>query len=335
MSRTTLEDIARATGYSKAVISRVLNGKAEDYRISATTVQTILQACEEQAYRPNVIAQNLRNQTTKSIGLIVPYINYSFFGHLSAVIIDKAYKYGYVVSVLASMENTDLERKALDTLLDRNVDGILIAPCSPDPANLQEVARHVPLIQIDRYFNDAGLSYISTNNYEGAKMAMQQLIGMGHRNIHCIQGVLSAITTQERVRGVIDAAAEAGDVNLTVSGDDFSIQNGYVETKICIHAPEPPTAIFTLNNSILLGAIKALREVGKRIPQDISLISFDDNSYLDFMDPPITRMAQPIDSICTAAVKLLMKEIDNKTLPDVQLLMSPTIVKRESIKNVR
>ena len=75
--------------------------------------------------------------------------------------------------------------------------------------------------------------------------------------------------------------------------------------------------------------------MGKHIPQDISLISFDDNSYLDFMNPPITRMVQPIDSICTAAVKLLMKEIDNKTLPDVQLLMSPTIVKRESIKNVR
>lgn len=333
MSKTTLEDIAKITGYSKTVISRVLNGKAGDFRISATTAEAIMKVCEDLHYHPNVIAQNLRNQNSKTIGLIVPYVNYSFFGNLSTNIILEAYKNNFTVSLAASMENAELEKKAIETMLARNIDGIIISPCSQDATLLKKTAEQVPLIQIDRYFETDGLSYISTNNYEGARTAMRLLFERGHRRIHCIQGVLSAMPTRERVRGVLDAAREAGlSDSVTVSGNDYSIQNGYLETMIALTSPQPPTAIFALNNSIMLGVIQALREVGKTIPDDLSLITFDDNQYLDYMAPPVTRIAQPVDNICMAAVKLLLQSIKAKTPADCHLLMSPVTIMRDSIK---
>jgi len=167
----------------------------------------------------------------------------------------------------------------------------------------------MPLVLIDRYLPDAGmLSYVTTDNYRGAVMATEYLLENGHRRIACIQGTPHSMPVRDRVRGFGDTlrAHGLGD-RIVVTGEDFSVQNGYLETKLALAREERPTAIFALSNLILLGVVKAVHESGLRIPDDISVVSFDDNMLFNYLDPAITCIGQPTDEIGTLAVKLLIR----------------------------
>ena len=318
MEKKTLEDISRLTGFSKTVISRVLNGKAEDYRISQATVEKILRTCEEEQYTPNFYAQTLRKRSSKSIGLILPQLSYAFFGNMATIIISEAYRHGYMVSVVGTMEDPRLEANVLRTMIDRQMDGIIISPCThTSDTILKEVAAEMPLIQVDRYLTDEGLSYITTDNYEGAKLGMKLLIEHGHKRILCIQQGVNFQPTIERVRAVSDMAR---------------IHN--VEIMIALSSPNPPTAIFTMNTYLMTGVLQALREKGLKAPEDISLISFDDSKLLDYTEPPVTRIAQPVESIGMAAVKILMQGIAEKKPFNVRMMMSAELISRDSVRRL-
>ena len=186
---------------------------------------------------------------------------------------------------------------------------------------------------IDRYFEKHNLPYVATDNYVGAYQATKLLLESGHSKILCIQGPSISITTKERVRGYVDALREAGyQDNAMIRGNEFSIQNGYIETKLALNSTTKPTAIFALSSTILLGAVKALNEHKVRIPQDMSIISFDDNLYLDYLNPPITRIAQSLENIGIIAVKMLMQKILEETELHSEILLKPNIIKRDSIK---
>jgi len=333
MKKDTLDDIVKLTGYSKTTISRVLNGKSEEYRISDTAKNNILQVTKELNYKPNPIAQSLRNHTTHTIGLILPHIDNPFFSSIANTIIGEAKKYDYTVMLVDTLEEATLEEKAIESMLERNIDGIILVPCGDNPAKLEGYCSNIPLILIDRYFEGFNLPYVSTDNYAGAYQATKLLLESGHKKILCIQGPEISITTQKRVKGCMDAVKEFGDIEqLEIRGSEFSIQNGYIETELAISQKDKPTAIFTLSNMILLGSIQALKEHSMKIPDDISLISFDDNLYLDYLNPPITRIAQPLTNIGVIAVKMLMHKITEKTDLHSNILLQPHIVKRESIK---
>jgi LacI family transcriptional regulator len=333
MKKGTLDDIAKRTGYSKTTISRVLNGKAAEYRISEVAQNNILCVVKELNYKPNLVAQSLRNQSTHTIGLVLPHIDNPFFANIASTIITEAQKFDYTVMVIDTLEKPDLEEQAIGSMMERKIDGIILVPCGDNPSQLEEVSVNMPLVLVDRYFENHHLPYVSTDNYTGAYQATKLLLESGHRRILCIQGPQISVTTQKRVKGCMDAVRDMGDVELlTVRGNDFSIQNGYVETKMAITQPVPPTAIFALSNTILLGAIQALNEQKMRVPEDISLVSFDDNLYLDYLNPPVTRIAQPLSNIGIIAVKMLVQQIAEKTNPQTSILLQPRIVKRESVR---
>jgi LacI family transcriptional regulator len=333
MKKGTLDDIANRTGYSKTTISRVLNGKATEYRISDEAKNNILQAVGELNYKPNFFARNLRSHTTHTIGLILPHIDNPFFANIASTIICEAQKYDYTVMFIDTLENPELEVKAIDSMLARNIDGIILVPCGDNPEQLEEISASIPLILVDRYFEGHNLPYVSTDNYIGAYQATKLLLESGHRHILCIQGPEISVTTQKRVKGCEDAVREYGKIDqLIIRGNDFSIQNGYIETKMAIVQATRPTAIFALSNTILLGTIQALKEHNISVPDDISLISFDDNLYLDFLNPPITRIAQPLANIGVIAVKMLVQKITDKVEMHSNILLQPNIIKRESIK---
>lgn len=334
MKKTTLQDISQLTGFSKTVISRVLSGKAEEFRISRETVEKILQTCEKERYKPNYIAQMLRKQTTNTIGLILPRLDYQFFGNLSSTIITEAYKYGYWVVTMITMEDPQKEAEAIETLINRQVEGIIISPCSPSSQMLTEVAKKIPLIQIDRYFTDENLSYITTDNYEGGKIAIQHLIEHGHQHILCLQQGIRYMPTKERVRGAVETAQSTDNIQVTVCGDDLSKDNSYIETRLALNSPNPPTAILTITHFAIPGVLQALREKGLLSPKDISLITFDDSSLLDYTVPPITRVVQPVEKICTTAVRVLSDSIAKKKACETKLLIPPFFTMRESVKRI-
>lgn len=338
MKKESLFSVAERSGCSISTVSRVLSGNAAKYRISQRTADRVMEEVRRCNYTPSLLAKGLRTNRTDTIGLLIPDIENSFFAHVAGVIIREARSYDYKVVVVDTQEDERNEQDGLSALLARSVDGIVAVPCCSN-AELFTGIQHngMPLVLVDRYLPDAqSLSYVTTDNYRGAVMATEYLLANGHRRIVCIQGTPHSMPVRDRVRGFADTmnAHGLGD-QIVVTGEDFSIQNGYLETKLLLSRKEEcPTAIFALSNLILLGVVKAVHESGLRIPDDISVISFDDNLLFNYLDPAITCIGQPTEEIGSLAVKLLIRAIREPETTASRVHLPPSLVVRRSVRNL-
>ena len=334
--KETLSSIAQRTGCSITTVSRVLSGQSEKYRISESTREKVFEEAQRCNYSPNIIARNLRTKRTNTIGLILPSVSNPFFADLSSVIISEAHKNGYTTIVTDSLEDEDNQKANIAMLVSRQVDGIIAAPCGNDPQLLEEINKaNVPVVLVDRPFQDSRLPHVTTNNYSGGFEATNNLIRNGHKRIACVQGVKTSVPNRRRVAGYLDAMRRIGlEDKAIVVGNDFSLQNGYLETKLLLNMNPRPTAIFALSNTIGLGVIKAIREAGLKIPDDISLIAYDDNIYMDYLIPPVTRISQPVEEMGKLSFKLLHDSIENRKRLGTQIELAPDLISRESVKNL-
>ena len=336
MKRTTLIELAEHTGLSITTISRALSGQAAKYRISQKTVDLIRSEAERLNYQPNINAQSLRTNRTQTIGLVVPTISNPFFANISSVIVQKAKENGYTVILADAMESEEQEAECVHSLIARQVDGIIISTSATNPILLEQINdTNIPVVLIDRFFPETSLPYVITDNYRGAWDATKHLIDNGHKQIACIGGIPHSGIVQERIRGYRDAmeSAHLGD-QIYIAGDSFSVQNGYVETQLLLNSAPRPTAIFAMNISIVLGCIQAIRELGLRIPEDISVVSFDDNRFLDFMNPRITRIIQPQNEIGSIALRILIQSIITKKRSNAQMMLLPSLKVCDSVHNI-
>lgn len=331
--KPTLETIAEKTGYSTSTVSRVLTGKAEKFRISETAAEAIRETAAELGYTPNILAQNLRNGKTETIGLVVPDMSNPYFAEISSVIVAEAKKHGYTTIVTDTMENESAQKDSVCALVSRKVEGMIIVPCGSDPYYLEDLNKRVaPIILVDRYFENSPLPYVVTNNWQGGVDGTNILIRNGHKKIACIQGNLDSMPNKKRTEGYLAALKKAGLERFQqIVGNDFTVQNGYIETKLLLNSPDRPTAIFALSNTIGLGAIRAIREAGLKIPDDISLVSFDNNIYLDYFVPAVTRIGQRVEEMGRMAVKLLIGSIRSQKTLSSQIELSTEIILRESV----
>lgn len=335
--KETLSSVAKRTGLSITTVSRVLGGNAEKHRISKATCEKVLKDAREHNYIPSLIAQSLRTNRTSTVGLLLPSIANPYFAEMASVIIGEVHRRRYSTIVIDTMEDESCFQESASALLSRNVDGIIAVPCGIDSSLMESINdNYLPVVLIDRYYDSSHLSYVTTNNHKGGILATQQLLNMGHRRIACIQGAVSSIPNRERVRGYVEAMTRAGlEDCICVVGNEFSIQNGYLETKLLLESGDAPTALFTLSNTITLGALKAIREASLHIPDDISLISFDNYDYMDFMDPPIARIGQPTEDMAKLAAKILFDSINNSGGSRSQIKLNPSIIIGESIEKVK
>ena len=334
--KTNINDIAIKTGLSISTVSRVLNGKAEQFRIGKKSQQKINEAAKELNYVPNKFAASLRTGKSNTIALIIPSLQNPFFADLSSNINAEIRKYGFTTMISDSDENFEIEKMELQQMVSRNVDGLIIVPSGNQWDHIKYFYDlGLPIICIDRYFEDLELPFVSTDNYEGAYNATKYLIENGHSNISCIQGVQHSTPNKLRVKGFKNAMEEAGFHDYIVTGDDFSFQNGYLETKLLFHQKQIPTAIFTLSNTIAMGCIKALKEMNIRIPEDISLITFDEHPYLDYLETPLSCIAQPVNDISKIAVKFLFLQINKEEgNRNKQVLLKPQMILKKSVRRI-
>jgi len=333
--KSNIKDIARETGLSITTVSRVLNGKAEQYRISEKSQRKVLKAAKELNYLPNQIAVNLRLGKSHTIALIIPSLNNPFFAVIASEINSILRELRYITILSDSDERIEIEKDIIEQVISRNVEGLIVAPCGGEWAHIKRLYEQgLPLICIDRYFENAGLPYVSTDNYDGAYNATRYLIENGHSNIACIQGVKESTPNKLRIKGFIKAMKEAGINSYTITGDAFSVQNGYLETKLLLRQKVLPTAIFTLSNTIAMGCMKALKEENLNIPGDISLLTFDNHPYLDYLSTPLTCVAQPVNDISKIAIKLLFSQLKKTEMIMHQILLKPKIIYRDSVKRI-
>lgn len=336
---TNIKDLAERVGLSVTTVSRVLNGKSDEYRISSETRTKVIDAAREFHYSPNRIARGLKLEKTETIGLIIPDISNPFFSSIAKIIELESRRFGYSLILCDSQDDITTENELINLMAERKVDGIILAPVGVNGSHIQGLLqRNIPIVVIDRYFPGTRIPYITTDNYKGAFMATEHFILNGHRRIACIQGLKGITSSTERVNGYKDALKKHKipvNKNL-VCGNDFGEENGYLQTLLLLNRKEPPTAIFALGNLISLGVLRAIYEKGLTIPEDISVITFDEQPYSAYLRSPMTTIEQPREKIAKMAVNLLFEAIQSGNGVDDQIAINlePRIIYRDSVRNL-
>jgi len=336
--RSTIKTIAQHVGVSASTVSRVMTGQATDYRISKDTETAIRGAAVKLNYAPNQLARGLRIKETHTIGLVIPDISNPFFASIAKVVEMEARKAGYSIILCDSQESTDMEIDSLRLLQNRNVDGLIISSVGQDGKHLERLHQQgIPMVVVDRSFPDLKCPSVVSDNYQGALDAVSYLIQNGHRMIACLQGLRHTSPNEDRVRGYRDAHQRhhlAVDEALIV-GDSFGENSGYIETKILLKRVNRPTAIFAVSNLISLGVLRAVAEEGLHIRNDISIISFDDQPYSNYLATPMTTVAQQNSEIGKIACKMLLEQIRTKKPFEAKAVVIPTkLIVRQSVKKI-
>ena len=312
----TLKDIAAEAGVSITTVSNVVHNRKS--RVSEKKVAKIWEIIEREHYVPSMSARSLANDQSAIIAMVT-YIE------------QRTREAGYYL-MLRSAESV----AALEGLIHSwRLSGLIMTGLFQDSFFDAVAKLGIPVVLIDSYVDDPNICCVGLEDEKGGYLATKHLLENGHRRIACIQGTPHSMPVRDRVRGFGDTlrAHGLGD-RIVVTGEDFSVQNGYLETKLALAQAERPTAIFALSNLILLGVVKAVHESGLRIPDDISVVSFDDNMLFNYLDPAITCIGQPTDEIGTLAVKLLIRAIREPGAAPSHLHLPPSLIIRRSVRNL-
>lgn len=318
-----IADVAIAAKVSPSTVSRALT---KPDLVAHETRERVLKAAQQLGYRPNKLARGLRKQKSRLLGLIVGDILAPFHATLAKGVQDAAEKHGYMVFLFNSDEQPEKEARYLQELQSHLPEGLLIVPTAKTRKHLQSLhnLRDLPIIELDRTSGSPGVHAVLVENVLGAREAVEHLIQLGHRRIGMVAGEPVITTAQERLEGYRQALEQAG-----IPYDDRLIANGYHKEEggyaaamELLRRPlhERPTALFVGNSEMAAGTVQAIRDLGLGMPDQISLVSFDDTRWAQLMEPALTVVAQPAYEIgflaCETLVSLLQqkKQVQSRTL---------------------
>ncbi len=311
--QVTIKDIARQLDISPATVSRALKDHPD---ISKHTKKAVIELANSLNYQPNSIALSLRSQKTFTIGVIVPEIIHFFFSSAISGVEATAYKAGYNVVICQSNESYEREVANVNTLLNNRVDGILISVSknTTDFSHLKKVVNMgVPLVFFDRICNEIDAHKVIVEDKKGAYNAVKHLIDQGYKHIAHLSGPESLQISRLRKDGYLDALKDNGiahDPRLLLQADNR--MSGYQNMKKLLQLEQRPDAVFTVNDNVAIGAIKAIKEAGLKIPQDVAVIGFsDDQKITSLVEPHLSSVAQPAFQIGQTAGELFLKQITN------------------------
>ncbi len=308
----TLQAIADRVGVSVSTVSRTLSGKGDRYRISEQTQRKVRRVAQQLNFAPNELAVSLRLKRTKTLGLVIPDIANPFFARIARRVTVEARERGYTIILCDSQDQTELEMQSLELLRQRQVEGLLLCPVGCTGEHLEQLRQSgLPFVLLDRYFPQYDLPSVASDNLGGARAAAEHLLQHGHRKIACLKGVDGTSTNEDRLAGY-RAALEHHKLPFDerlVAGEDFSGESGYRAMRRLLDSQIDFTAVFALGNLIALGALRALREAELRIPEDVSLVGFDDHPYADFLATPMTTVSQDCDALGHRALACLFGQI--------------------------
>ncbi len=332
---STLKQVAAAAGVSVSTASRSLTGKAKEYRISETTEQAVRQAAEQLGFRPSQVARSLRSQRTGLLGVVVPDLANPFFAAITREITLAAEEGGFAVLVADSRDTTDTERQLVEQLAARRVEALVVCPVGKTSSHLAELeAFGLPVILVDRGFPDSSMVTVTSDHRRGAAKVAELLTRQGHRAIGILQGVPGTLSNDERLAGIRQTFTSAGiafDASL-VRGDQFSESSGYEAARWLIGHHADITALIALSNQNSLGALQAAAELGYRIPDDLSLVTFDDHPFADFLATPLSTACQDVAELGRLAAKLIIERVKSGKRPRKTLhRVAVKVIERASV----
>ncbi len=329
--RMTIAEIARVAGVSAATVSKVLNQRSD---VGMATRQRVEQVVARHGYVRNRAARGLRKGLSGLIDLVVPALDGDYYA-LVVSGVEEVLTSAQVRMVLSTTHNeAQRERQWLTTILDKSTDGVLLLiPHDSAEAIAQMRRHHVPFVIIDdRSESDASVPSVGAANWAGSWAAMAHLFSLGHRRIAMISGTPPLMASRVRVAAYMAALQTAGitpDPDLLREGD-YLPASGYRETCALLKLPEPPTAIFASNDLEATGVYLALYEHGISIPQQMSVIGFDDIPSSALAPPPLTTIHQPLKAMGKAAANMLLKMIAGEQLENTRVELATSLVVRKS-----
>jgi LacI family transcriptional regulator len=325
-----ITDVAQRAGVSISTVSRVLNNS--DYPIRPETRQKVLEAIEELQFRPNDVARSLLLKQTHTIGLIVPDISNPYYPELSLGVEATASEHGYAVIFCNTSRRPEKVEYYLDVLLQKRADGIIIAGGGTDLSQISQgtlrsdtkialVGKHhlpFPSVQVD--------------NFGAALEITSHLLNLGHRHIAFISGPPNLTSVQDRLAGYKASLEERGisEDNRLICEGDFGAESGYSATLSLLRGEPTPTAIFAANDRMAISAMAAAADVGLRVPNDLTVVGFDDIITASLVRPSLTTVALPAYEIGASAMRLMLRLLEGEECPKTIWLPTQLVIRQSS-----
>ncbi|MBV9634588.1 MAG: LacI family DNA-binding transcriptional regulator [Methylobacteriaceae bacterium] len=326
----TIRDVSVLAGVSLSTVSHVINNTRA---VSEEARRRVLEAIRQTGYTPNSLARSLKVAETRTIGIAVGDLPNPYFTDVIYALEARARQSGFTILLSDHGNDPELELQALRVLAERRVDGIVLAPASNRNRQALEYLdqRGIPFVQIDR-IADPSRDYVVARNKAATRGLVRHLCEIGHRRIAMLAGLNGLSTSSERIAGFKAGMRDCGleaDPGLIVSGLS-RIEPAQAATLVLMRRPAPPTGIVAGNNLMALGAMRALRELNLRVPQDIALVSFDDFAWADLFSPRMTTIAQPCREIGERAMDMLLDRLRLPGGPARGLRLPATLQHRQS-----
>jgi DNA-binding LacI/PurR family transcriptional regulator len=331
--KVTIYDVAREANVSIATVSKVINNTG---RISEKTRKKVKEVMRKLDYQPNLMASALMGKQTKTIGLLIPDLANPFFSELARSIEDRGHELGYNLVICSTDYQEEKENKYLTLLLQKRVDGFILASGFENLNKVEELIKdNIPVAIVARDFPMISVNAVALDDFMGGYIAANYLIDLGHKDIAIIAS--NVWSNRERLRGFKHALEEH---NLKFRDDfeyitEINVESGKVMTIKYLSNANPPTAIFACNDLVAVGAIQAAKKLGINVPEQLSVVGFDNTIVATIIEPNLTTIAQPIQNMGKEVMDLMVSILNGDKQDITRLTLLPTLVERESTAKLK
>lgn len=333
-SRLTIEDIANIANVSKATISYVINEKPG---VSKEVRQKVKKIIEEYNYVPNSAARGLAGEKTHFIGLVIPDISDIFYANIIRGVEKTSNKLGFFLNLLTTHAQAEREQQVIKLFNKSMVDGLIVMAYYLKDKYIDILTESgIPFVFIDYPPKNEEIYSVLVDNESGAFEATEYLISLGHKKIAFLEGSKVAWDSKARFEGYLKALKAHSlefNPNLVENGN-FTKEEGYLATKSLLAKKEKFTAIFSANDQMAIGAIRALKEAGLKVPDDISIFGFDNIEASSIIEPPLTTVSQPIYEMGKKSVEVLVKLINKEEVKEKKIMLKTKLIERHSCRKL-
>jgi len=332
MSFVTIKDVGKEANVSFSTVSRVIRNAKN---VRPETRKRVLEAIRKLNYRVDGIARGMVKKQTKTIGVCISDITNPYYPPLVRGVENTINKFAYNLLLCNTDESVEKEENYLELLLEKRTDGLIIAPVGEKITScLKEfLKRNIPVVLIDRKIEDILADQVCVDNFEGAFIAVEHLIKLGHKRIAMIAGSSNISTIQERIKGYLEALRSHNidvDDSLIVR-EGSKIEAAVKATEALFKINAPPTAIFCSNSLMSMGVLIGLKKLSKKVPEEVAVIGFDDLEWSEALNPPLTVVSQPNYAIGATAAQLLIQRLLKEGPSEKQTIVLKTnLIIRES-----
>lgn len=335
LKKISLQDISRSLNISKSTISIVLNGRGDEKRVSQETQEKITKFAKDHNYQANQLARGLSRGKSDMIGLIIPNISDIFYARIARRIERKAEKSGFNVVFSSTGESAKKESKLIQSMLNRQVDGLIIASTQQNAEDILRLKRiNFPFVLIDRQYPDIDTNYVGVDNFGGIAVAVEQLVGLGRKRIGFVSLKPGLDAIRDRLAGYEQTMLKHG--HEVKEGFVKELEYDSIESDMShiisdmVQFPVNIEGIVFATHFLAASGLRELKKLNIRVPMDVAFVSFGQMSDFDLVEPPITSLAQPIDEIGDKAVELLLRSMKDDSLVHEKINLISKLIVRKS-----